>query len=80
MPLFLQKVQGVSALDTGLILLPSTLLMAAISPLVGKLFDRFDPRWLVAPGLLFLTFSTWMLGRLTTETSHGYVMFWMCFR
>lgn len=79
-PLFLQNVQSISPLNTGLIILPSTLTMAAIMPLVGRLSNRLDPRWLVVPGLLFITISSWMLGHLRTDTPHAYLVFWMTFR
>jgi EmrB/QacA subfamily drug resistance transporter len=59
--LFLQEVAGYSALDAGFALLPSTLVMFALSKRVGRLADRFGPRLfmgcgplLAAAGLLVL--------------------------
>ena len=50
LPLFLQNVLGLGALETGLMLLPGGIVMGAAAPVVGNLFDRFGPRPLVLPG------------------------------
>ena len=41
MPLYLQNVRGDSALISGLIMLPGALLMGVLSPITGRLYDRF---------------------------------------
>lgn len=41
MPLYLQNVHGVSALVSGLTMLPGALVMAVLNPISGKLYDRF---------------------------------------
>ena len=51
LPLYLQHVLHLTTLATGLILLPGGLIMGLAAPFVGRLYDRFDPRVLVVPGL-----------------------------
>ena len=51
-PLFLQAGQGYQAFDAGLLILPQALVMALITPISGRLYDRIGPRWLVFFGLL----------------------------
>src|SRR5699024_1648307 len=51
MPIFLQEIQDVSPLETGLLLLPGALIMGLLSPVSGKLFDIFGPRKLEVIGL-----------------------------
>lgn len=41
MPLYLQNVHGVTALTSGLVLLPGALVMAILNPISGRLFDKF---------------------------------------
>ena len=41
-PLYLQNTQHLSTLDTGLILLPPSLVMALMMPIVGTLYSRID--------------------------------------
>ena len=50
--LFLQEVAGYSALHAGLALMPTTLVMFALSKRFGKLADRFGPRLFMGAGPL----------------------------
>jgi DHA2 family lincomycin resistance protein-like MFS transporter len=52
LPLYLQDVRGLSALQTGLLVMPGGLAMGLLGPRVGKAFDRFGGRPLVVPGSL----------------------------
>jgi DHA2 family lincomycin resistance protein-like MFS transporter len=50
LPLYLQNIRGLSALETGLLVMPGGLAMGLLGPTVGRLFDRFGGRVLVIPG------------------------------
>ncbi len=50
MPLYIQNTRGMSALISGLILLPGALLTALLSPVSGSLYDRFGARPLLIIG------------------------------
>lgn len=50
LPLYLQEVRGLSALQTGLIVMPGGVVMGLMGPTVGRWFDRFGGRPLVVPG------------------------------
>lgn len=54
LPLYLQSVRGLSALETGLLVMPGGLAMGLLGPAVGRLFDRFGGRPLVIPGAIGL--------------------------
>ena len=69
LPIFLQQVLELGTLETGLLLLPGGLVMGALSPVVGRLFDRFGPRPLVTPGVLALSAGLWLLSTLHPGTS-----------
>jgi EmrB/QacA subfamily drug resistance transporter len=71
LPLFLQNVRGLGALDTGLLLLPQALAAAVMMPISGKLLDRFGPKLVVIPGLLLLAFATWLLTTLDIGTPNS---------
>lgn len=72
-PIYLQTVLGYSALDTGLLLIPGALSMVIISPISGKLFDRFGPRTLSIIGLWILTAGSIILSLLHTNSTFMYV-------
>lgn len=56
-PIALQSYLGYSATVSGLVLMPGALIMAAMGPIAGRLFDRHGPRALslVGTGVLLLT-------------------------
>ncbi len=67
-PLFLQNVRGLGALDTGLLLFPQSLATGIMMPISGRLVDRIGPRPLAIPGLAVLAYSTWQLAALELTT------------
>lgn len=79
-PVFLQRIQHVSAMDTGMILLPASLAMALLMPVVGKLYGIIGPRWLMSGGIVLLTVGTLALSWLSVDVSHSYVIWWMIVR
>src|SRR4051794_31318968 len=68
LPLFLQNVRGLGAMETGLLMLPQALAAAVMMPISGKLLDKFGPKLVVIPGLLLLSFATWLLTVLDVGT------------
>ncbi|NUR06633.1 MAG: multidrug efflux MFS transporter [Nocardioidaceae bacterium] len=50
LPLYLQDVRGLNALQTGLLVMPGGLVMGVMGPSVGRWFDRLGSRPLVIPG------------------------------
>ncbi len=79
-PLFLQNAQHVSALDAGLILLPSSLAMALCTVIVGKLYNRVDQRILLIAGVVSMAAGSFLLSHLSLETSHTFIVICMTFR
>lgn len=71
LPLFLQNVRGLGALEAGLLLLPQAVAAATMMQISGRLLDRFGPKRVVIPGLLTLAFATWLLSGLSLDTSDG---------
>lgn len=74
LPIYVQTIRGISPMDAGLMLLPGALVMAIMSPITGRLFDRFGGRILAVTGLTILTVTTYYFSKLTFETSYVYLM------
>jgi len=68
LPIYLQSVHGLGALQTGLMLLPGGLVMGLLGPVVGRLFDRYGPRGLTIFGSLTLTVVMWRFSELSPTT------------
>lgn len=71
LPIYAQSVRGITPMDTGLMLLPGALLNAFLSPITGRLFDRYGGRILAVIGLTITTVTTYMFSHLTFETSYS---------
>ncbi|WP_338754725.1 DHA2 family efflux MFS transporter permease subunit [Bacillus sp. FJAT-52991] len=74
MPIYVQTLRGISPLHSGLLMLPGALVMGIMSPITGKLFDKFGARMLAVTGLSITILTTYMFSQLTLETSYGYLM------
>lgn len=73
-PAYVQNVRGISPLDSGLMMLPGAIVMGIMSPITGKLFDKFGPRILGVTGLVVTAISTYMLANLQIDSSHSYII------
>lgn len=73
-PIYVQTIRGITPLDAGLMMLPGALLMSIMSPINGKLFDKFGGRILAIIGLSIMTVTTYYFSVLTQETSYNYLM------
>ncbi|MFL0361909.1 DHA2 family efflux MFS transporter permease subunit [Pseudobacillus sp. 179-B 2D1 NHS] len=74
MPIYVQSLRGISPLHSGLLMLPGALVMGVMSPITGKLFDKFGARILSVIGLIVTIYTTHLFSDLTLETSYGYLM------
>lgn len=73
LPLFMQNMLEVSALDSGLVLLPGAILTGLMNPITGRLFDIYGARWLAIIGFTILVITTYLFTNLSTDTSLTYL-------
>lgn len=67
--LYLQYIKGYNPNTTGLILVIQTIFMVIISPVAGKLSDRFDSGRLALSGTILITIGLYIFTLLNMETS-----------
>lgn len=60
LPLYLQTVRGISPLETGLVLLPGSLLMGIAGPFIGRIYDARGTRTLLVPGAVVAVAMLWV--------------------
>lgn len=67
-PIYLQSLMGYSATVSGLVLLPGAIIMGAMGPIAGRLFDKHGPRVLSLIGMGVLTLTTFCFAFLNSNT------------
>lgn len=73
-PLYVQTVRDISPFHSGILMLPGAVLMGLMSPITGRLFDRFGARILALIGLTIMTVSTFLFTKLTMEVGYFELM------
>ncbi|MCU6708471.1 DHA2 family efflux MFS transporter permease subunit [Paenibacillus sp. J5C_2022] len=78
LPILMQQGMLMTAFAAGLVLLPGGILNGFLSPVTGKLFDKFGPRALVIPGAALLVLVMWLFTRIDLETSKSMIILLHC--
>lgn len=74
LPVFLENLQGLGAMETGLLWLPQSIAVALIMPISGRIFDRFGPTIVLVPGIALLVYATYLFSFLSLGTSQTQVV------
>jgi MFS transporter, DHA2 family, multidrug resistance protein len=69
LPVFCQEILHYTATLSGVVLMPRTLAMMAISPLVGRMYNKVPPAWIVAFGVMLFAVGSYQLSHITLATS-----------
>lgn len=68
LPLYMQSVLGISPLETGLAVLPGSLLMGLAGPFIGRIYDARGTRTLLIPGAVIAVAMLWFYTTFTATT------------
>jgi EmrB/QacA subfamily drug resistance transporter len=79
-PLFLQEGQNLTAMNTGLTLLPQALVMAVMMPTAGRIYDRIGPRIPAVVGLTLAGVGTLLLTNINADMNRPELIGWMMIR
>lgn len=80
LPLLIQDVMHESALVSGLVILPGAISTGILSPISGKLFDKYPVRWMVTYGLIVDLFGTAMQAFFGVHSGAVFAAFWQWVR
>jgi EmrB/QacA subfamily drug resistance transporter len=76
-PVYLQSLRGLTSLQSGLVLLPASLVTIVALPISGILMDRFGPKSSILIGLLALGFASYLISGLTLATPTTALQLWL---
>lgn len=68
LPLYTQGTLGLSATESGLVVLPGALAMGLLGPVIGRIYDRWGTRVLILPGTIVVVAILWGFTALTEST------------
>jgi DHA2 family multidrug resistance protein len=71
LPLFMQLLLGFSATQSGIALMPRSLCMLVVMPMIGRIYNKVSPRLVVAFGIVLFAYTAWLMGHYTLATSSG---------
>jgi MFS transporter, DHA2 family, multidrug resistance protein len=69
LPVFMQELLGFTAMQSGLALMPRSLIMLVAMPIVGRLYNRVSPRVTVAFGVILFAITAWQMSHYTLATT-----------
>ena len=73
MPIFLQNIQGMTAMESGILLMPQSIAMAVMMPISGKLMDKYGIGPIGLVGLTIMTITTYELHNLAADSMHSWM-------
>jgi EmrB/QacA subfamily drug resistance transporter len=68
--LYMQNIERLSPLQTGVRFLPMTILIIATAPVAGRLSDRYGSRWLLTGGMLLIAASLFLESRISDTSGY----------
>ncbi|WP_407371327.1 MDR family MFS transporter [Carnobacterium sp.] len=68
LPIYFQTIRGMTPMESGMILLPGSLVMAVMSPITGRMFDKYGSKKLAMSGLMLVTVGTFVIGLININT------------
>ena len=75
MAIYMQDILGYGALEAGVRFLPTTMVIAVIAPIAGRLADRLGPATPMSAGLAVLAVSMFLFAGIDTGTTYAGLIF-----
>jgi DHA2 family multidrug resistance protein len=69
LPVFMQEILGFTAVQSGLAMMPRSLTMMVMMPIVGRVYNRVSPRVTVAFGVILFVISAYMMSHYNLNTT-----------
>ena len=70
LPVFMEEILGFTATQSGVALMPRTLAMMAITPIIGRLYNYVPPAATIAVGVFLFAIGSYTLSHITLQSSN----------
>jgi DHA2 family multidrug resistance protein len=71
LPVFMQELLGFDATQSGITLMPRTIAMMAVTPIIGRIYNYVPPAIIVGVGAAFFVLGSYELSHITLLSSSG---------
>lgn len=71
LPIYVQTIRGISPMDSGLLMLPGAIVMGIMSPITGRLFDKYGARILAVIGLTITVVTSFYFSKIGMNTAYS---------
>ncbi|MEK4922737.1 DHA2 family efflux MFS transporter permease subunit [Cytobacillus sp. FSL R5-0569] len=79
LPIYLQDGRSFTAFEAGLLLLPGAIINAFLSPVTGRMYDKYGAKPLFITGLVFIIIAIWgVMIDLSASTTYFYLLLRTC--
>jgi len=78
--IYFQDILGYTPMFSGVILLIPAVFSIAGGPIAQWLYSRVDSKIIILVAMFFLAGGSWVLSRITLESTMLFVVFWLCVR
>ena len=75
LPLYMQELLGYPAVESGIVLMPRSVVMLFLMPIAGLLYNRLGPKLMIGTGLFIAGFAPFMMSHFTLESGY-WDLFW----
>jgi EmrB/QacA subfamily drug resistance transporter len=79
-PLFLQNVCGLGAMEAGLLMMPGAVVSGLVVPIIGRICDWTGPKVILVVGLILLALTSYNFQFLSLDTAYTTICIWIVFR
>lgn len=74
LPIYFQNIREMTPMESGMVLLPGAIVMAVMSPITGRMFDKYGSKRLAMSGLILVTIGTFIIGLIDLNTPIKYIV------
>ncbi len=77
LPIFIEDILGYNAMHAGYLMVPFAVAVAVISPVAGKIADKYKygPKYLLVAGMLIFALANFQLGSISLQTSIPFIVY-----
>ena len=69
LPVYMEEILGFNATQSGIALMPRTLAMMLLTPILGRIYNHVRPAYMVAAGVVFFSLGSYQLSHITLQST-----------